>query len=343
VRYWQIWNEPNLSVFLNPQLSTQLTEEPSCPFNSSRVVSAGLYRDLVNASAEALHAVHDDNVVIAGGMSPFCGTNGVVATAPLLFMRKLLCMSDDATPRATCADTTEFDVWAMHPYTAGGPTHEALRPDDVSIGDLPEMRSLLRAAIRAGHVRSKRSVAFWVTEFGWDTKPPDYYAVPLKLHARWVAEALYRMWQDGVNLVTWYGIRDEAANGRSYEQTIQSGLFFRGRTIAQDRPKLSLRAFRFPFVAFPSNGRILVWGRTPWGKRGPVVVEQSSKQGGWKVTARLITDRFGIFQRRLAPVSGGETLRARLPDGSRASVPFSLVRPPDLLVNPFGGPYLPIP
>lgn len=342
VRYWQVWNEPNLSVFFNPQLSTQLTQTPSCPFEPSRVVSADLYRGMVNATAAALHGVHSGNVVIAGGLSPFCGTNGVVATAPLLFMRRFLCMSDDPVPEPTCAGTVEFDIWATHPYTAGGPTHEALRPDDVSIGDLPEMSQLLRAAVKAEHVVSRRSVEFWVTEFGWDTKPPDYYAVPLRLHARWVAEALYRMWLDGVTLVTWFAVRDEAANGRAYEQTIQSGLYFRRRTIAQDRPKPSLTAFRFPFVAFPSGRKILVWGRTPSGQPGSVVVEQSSKTG-WKLVARLRTDRYGIFQRRVAAAGQGDRLRARLPDGSRVSVPFSLTRPPDLLVNPFGGPYLPIP
>jgi hypothetical protein len=342
VRYWQVWNEPNLSVFLNPQLRTQLTQKPSCPFAPSRVVSDDVYRRMVNAAAEALHRIRFDNIVIAGGLSPFCGTSGVVATAPLLFMRKLLCMSDDPVPRPTCSATVKFDIWATHPYTAGGPTHEALRPDDVSIGDLPEMRRLLRAAVKARHVVSRRSVRFWVTEFGWDTKPPDGHAVPLRLHARWVAEALYRMWQDGITLVTWFALRDEAANRRAPGQTIQSGLYFRRRAIAQDRPKPSLAAFRFPFVAFPSNGKIFVWGRTPWGKPGAVVVEQSSKHG-WRAVAHLSTDRYGIFRRRVAAVTPGDRVRARLLNESRASIPFSLVRPPDLLVNPFGGPYLPIP
>jgi hypothetical protein len=296
---------------------------------------------MVNASAEALHSVRSDNVVIAGGMSPFCGTAGVVATAPLLFMRKFLCMSAGLTPKPTCAAKVEFDIFGVHPYTAGGPTKEALRPDDVSIGDLPEVRQLLRAAVRAGHVVGRKPVELWVTEFGWDSKPPDAHAVPLRLHARWVAEALYRMWVDGVTLVTWFGLRDEAG-GRSDTFTIQSGLYFRRATIAQDRPKPALRAFRFPFVAFASGKKIHVWGRTPWGRTGVVLVEQSSETG-WKRVARLRTNRYGIFQRRVTATASGDKLRARLPNGSRTSVPFSLKRPPDLLVNPFGGPYDEVP
>ena len=41
---------------------------------------------------------------------------------------------------------------------------------------------------------------FVVTEFSWDTKPPDKTAVPMKLHERWVSEALYRMYQVGIDL-----------------------------------------------------------------------------------------------------------------------------------------------
>jgi hypothetical protein len=342
VQYWQVWNEPNLSTFFNPQLAKQLTETPHCPFAYGEVVSADLYRAMVNATADALHRVRSDNVVIAGGLSPFCGTRGVVATAPLLFMRKLLCMSGRRDPKPSCNARVAFDVWGVHPYTAGGPTHSAFRPDDVSIGDLPEVNRLLRAAVRAGHVKSNRPVKLWVTEFGWDTRPRDYYAVPLKLHARWVAEALYRMWADGVTLVTWFAIRDDARKGREDGQIIQSGLYFRGRSIAHDRAKRSLTAFRFPFVAFRTGETIRVWGRTPSGQPGIVVVDRSVSSG-WKRVVRLRADRYGIFRRTFGDAGTGDLLRARLPDGSRISVPFSLTRPPELLVNPFGGPYQAVP
>jgi len=303
---------------------------------SGDVVSAELYRSMVNAAADAIHAVQSNDLVIAGSLSPFCGTNGVVATAPLLFMRKLLCMSNDPIPKPTCNQAVHFDIWAVHPYTSGGPTDKASRPDDVSLGNLPEVSKLLQAAVRAGHVVSARPVGFWVTEFAWDTKPPDCCGVPLGLDARWVAEALYRMWLDGVTLATWFLLRDEASNGRPDWQVIQSGLYFRGNTLAQDRPKPPLSAFRFPFVAFRSGRRILVWGRTPWGKPGTVVVEQSAKQG-WKLLARLRSDANGIVFAHLASAGSGTWVRARLVGATARAVPFSLVVPPDLVVNPFGG------
>lgn len=106
-------------------------------------------------------------------------------------MRELLCLSPSLRP--TCSAETRFDVWSHHRYTSGGPTHQAVLRDDVSLGDLPEMRRVLDAAMRAGHVRSAGKPRFRVTEFSWDSSPPDPNGVPTALHTRWVAEALYRM------------------------------------------------------------------------------------------------------------------------------------------------------
>jgi hypothetical protein len=336
VRFWQVWNEPNVSLYLNPQLASQLTKRPAYPFDPADVVSPDAYRDLVNSMYAAIHRVHADNVVVAGGLSPFSATKTLVAVGPLLFMRRLLCMSGGARPRPVCGRTIHFDVWSTHPYTTSGPTGHATLPDDVSIGDLSKMSSLLDAAVAAHRVVSARPVAFWVTEFGWDTTPPDCCAVPLALHARWVAEALYRMWLAGVSLVTWFEIRDQSRPGWPDAAILQSGLYFRGDTSSADRPKPSLQAFRFPFVAFSSPAGISVWGRTPWGAPGSVVVEESSA-GGWKRVAGLRTDRYGIFETVVrSPYRG--PLRARLVGGTTSSVPFSLRVPPDLHVNPFGGP-----
>jgi hypothetical protein len=323
VRYWQVWNEPNLSVFLSPQ------------FEGSDAVSPEIYREMTNVFARAVHGVHADNVVIAGGQAPFGKpiTRRVtyVGVSPLRFMREMLCMTGRTNPRPSCSQRAEFDIWTHHPYTAGGPTKQANNPDDVSLGDLPEMRRLLEAAIAAHHVVSRQSVRFWVTEFSWDSNPPDPKGVPARLHARWVAEAMYRMWKSGVSLVTWFLVRDEPlASSRN-----QSGLYFNsGGSYANDRPKLALTAFRFPVVAFPSGARILVWGRTPAGVPGTVTVEQQ-RAGSWFRLASLRANRYGIFTARLRGLSKRGSLRARF--RSSTSLPFSLVKPPDFrLQTPFG-------
>ena len=173
-----------------------------------------------------------------------------------------------------------------------------------------------------------------MTEFSWDTSPPDPKALPIKLQARWTAEALYVMWKAGITMVTWLDIRDHP-----YPQNaVQSGLYFAGPTLQQDRPKPTLSAFRFPFVAYARKGGIFVWGRTPWGKPGRVVVYQSST-GRWKQRAFLTANANGIFS---GMVKGTKTgfVRAQLAVGGKAangrSLGFSLKQPPDRLIPIFG-------
>jgi hypothetical protein len=310
IRYWQVWNEPNREYFLSPQYAGDV------------MVAADWYRRMVNAFADAVHGVDPSNFVVAGGTAPF---RRLGHPAPLAFMRAVLCMSR-RPHRPTCAAGAEFDAWAHHPYTSGGPTRQAFAPDDVSIGDLPEMRRLLRAAGAAGHVVARRTAELWVTEFSWDTRPPDRWGVPTPLHARWVAEGLYRMWRSDVTTVTWFLTKDEPVTRTPY----QSGLYF-----ADGRPKLAWQAFRFPVVAFPVGRRVYVWGRTPWGQPGRVIVQQKTSRR-WRTVAAASTNGYGIFSRRLRIARRG-FVRARLAGGSASSVPFSLRKPRECYVNAFGG------
>ena len=52
-------------------------------------------------------------------------------------------------------------------------------------------RRVLNAAIKAHHIASRHAVQFWVTEFSWDSNPPDPCSPPFSLLSRWVPEALY--------------------------------------------------------------------------------------------------------------------------------------------------------
>jgi hypothetical protein len=319
VRYWQAWAEQNLIFHLNPQ---RIDGRPFAPI---------WYRAMLNSFSAAVHSVHADNAVVTGGLAPFTTFTGKGrrwGLGPLEFMRVMLCMSKRLKP--TCSARSHFDVWAHHPYTSGGPNHHAWGPDDVSIGDLPEMRRLLDAAVRNGRVASVRRVRFWVTEFSWDTRPPDPNGVPLREHARWVSEALYRMWQSGVSLVVWLQLRDHPMS----LAVEQSGLYFRGRTIEQDRPKPALRAFRFPFVALPEKGRVVVWGRTPTSSRGAIVLERAFR-GGWARIAVLRADRNGIFRRSFkAGVPAGVRVRATF--AGEKSLVFTVRKTRDRPMYAFG-------
>jgi RimJ/RimL family protein N-acetyltransferase len=242
VRYWLVWNEPNLTTYLAPQVA------------GKKLVGAARYRSMVNAFAAAAHSVRRDNVVVAGLVAPFTFRKD---PGPLTFMKAVL------------AGRTEFDVWAVHPYTSGGPRHHAQKSSDLSLGDLPRARSVLDRAVHAHHIASSHAVQLWVTEFSWDSKPPDSHGVPVGLEAQWVSEALFRAWQAGVSMFTWFLLRDDTR-----ATPFQSGLYFRSW-----QAKPALAAFRFPFVALRRSSSVYVWGRTPGGRPATAVIER--KSGRW--------------------------------------------------------------
>jgi hypothetical protein len=311
VRLWLVWNEPNLIMFLTPQ-----TE-------NGTLTAADWYRQMVNAASDGLHAVKPDNVVVAGALAPY--VNG--ATAPLDFMRSFFCVE----PK--CSEPARLDAWSVHPYTFGGPTHMPATPNGIALGNLDTVLPFLRDAQQRGELVSKHPVQLWVTEFSYDTNPPDPRALPLSLQARWTAQAFYEMYRSGVTVATWFLIRDLPLSSSPF----QSGLYYAGPTVAADRPKPTLTAFRFPFVALVDRTGTTIWGRTPFGTPGTVVVERHGQGAGrWRPVLTLQTDRYGIFQRRLTTTSTVGFMRAQLLPGKEASLAFGLKPVPDRHIYPFG-------
>ena len=318
VHVFQVWNEPNLSLNLSP-------------------VSASTYRRMVNAVADAVHAVDPTNLVVAGGLEPVghkkTKKRNWNSVAPLAFMRSLLCVSKGKHPHATCHDPVHFDVWSHHPYTHGGPFGHASVPDDIELGDLPKMRAVLQAGVRLHHVVSAQPVRFWVTEFGWDTNPPRPNAASLSLAARWTAESLHQMWLSGVSLVTWFLLQDYKS-----PSPFQCGLYFYSPSLDEVKPKPVLTAFRFPFVAYLRKGSVTVWGRDATSDDKIVTIQvRHGKRGTWRTVASIASNRYGIFR-------AGMRLRASKRDwvratavGSGTSLAFSLTRPTNpAFIGPWG-------
>jgi hypothetical protein len=290
---------------------------------------------MLNAFSKAVKGVSPSNVVIVGGLAPYGiqekgeAINDVLSVAPLRFMRELLCVSAGPKPRPTCSTKVSFDAFAVHPYTWGDPQHTAYSPDDVAMGDIPEVQALLASAWRLERIAAKSLPPLWVTEISWDTNPPDPNSVPIAIQTRWTSEALYRMWRDRVAVIMWFLIRDQT------DGPFQSGLYFAGATLAEDRPKPTLTAFRFPFVAFAQGTGTLVWGRVPTSDARPVVIER--KVGArWKRVASVRSNRVGIFEQVLPLSDRTGFLRARVGGGPGRSVPFDLKPVEDFRVSPFG-------
>ena len=323
VRYWAIWNEPNLRKYLSPQVVGQ------------KAVAPATYRALLNAGANAVHGVAASNVVIGGETSPF-GAPPSQRARPLKFMEQVLCVSDKPDKRvngawtykykSACKTKVKFDIWSQHPYTEGGPTVKANTHGDLPLGNMNDMRDVLNTAVRANHVVAPHGVRLWITEFSWDSKPPDPGGVPTALEARWVSQTLYQLWKTGVSMLTWFIVRDQPYPDSFY----QSGLYTYSPGNSDDptldRPKPALTAFRFPFVAVPvSKAAATIWGRTPDSSSDRVQIQRKSG-GQWKLVKTLQANGAGIFQARINP-AGSTVFRARLSNGKDTSIPFSLIEP----------------
>jgi hypothetical protein len=277
-----------------------------------------------------MHAVDPTNVVIAGGLDPYghpkSGNQKWYAARPLAFMRSLLCLSKGSHPHRTCNDSIHFDVWSHHPYTPyidGGPFAHAKVSDDVELGDLPKMRSLLQAGVRLGQVVSAQPVQFWVTEFGWNTNPPRKHSPSLGLAARWTAESLHQMWLSGISLVTWFLLED-----LPHPSYYQSGLFFRSSSVDQARPKPMHTAFRFPFVAYLKKTKVSIWGRVATSDAQVVNVQQrQGKKGAWRTVARVRANQYGIFKATFRLKATKKDWLRAVATGSGKSLAFSLTRP----------------
>ncbi len=326
VRYWEALNEPNLSLYFQPQ------------FDGGRPVSPDLLRVLQNTFYEAVKAVDPTTIVLLAGLGPLEVPNYTIG--PMRFTRLLLCMRGGAKPRPTkgdCEGGVHFDIFDIHPYTTGGPTHTG-GPNDIEMGDLAKIQRLLAAADRAGRIQGAfKRTPLWITEFGWDSKPPDPGGLPMKIEVQWIAEALYQAWSHKVNTFMWYSLFDQEPDPRvPYNISLQTGLYFWAPQVADQKPKQAMYAFRFPFVALRHGKGLKVWGRTYNSKAGRVVL-QAKRGKRWRQIAALRADSAGIFRGFVKTRYGKDKKgRVRARFGRESSPAFPMRRVGDFYQPPFG-------
>ncbi|MGN6869072.1 MAG: hypothetical protein ACTHMY_11795 [Solirubrobacteraceae bacterium] len=301
VRYWQPWNEPNLSLYLSPQWTPSGSGwAPASPV---------IYRGLLNAFYRAVKRVSSSNFVVTAGTAPYGDPPGGQRMPPVAFDRALFCLRNNARLTPTrCPDPPHLDALSHHPYGIQGPLWHALNPDDAAVPDLGKIARVLHAAERAGHVAPTGPKALWVTEISWDSSPPDPNGVPVAEQARWLEQALYVLWRQGVDTVLWLQIVDSPPIP-SYGRTYQAGLYYLDGTA-----KPAAEAYRFPFVTRRLDHlHIQLWGRAPQGGR---IALEAQRHGRWVVLRRLRVRTGQIFQAVL-PTRGRTVLRAQAdPDTS---------------------------
>ena len=308
----QIWNEPNTSGQITPQ------------FDGTTPVGADIYRGMLNAAYPAVKLVNPKVQVVTGGTDPYGDppggpypAPGVERIQPVQFWQRLLCVSPVKTKKtskkktaakvryvrtAGCPSPVRFDVLGHHPIdnTGAGPLASGPRPGDASTPDLGRVVSVLRGAESVGTTSGGRHPV-WVTEFWWDSNPPNPSGAKLPVQARWIEQSLFLFWKAGANTAINFRFTDTSERPK-VRAGLQSGVYFQ-----DGRPKPSLTAVRFPFVTERINRQSLfAWGKAP--QTGKLVI-QRKQRGRWAPVKKLQVRKGAVFVTKLR-LAGNQRLRA---------------------------------
>ena len=225
VRFWTAWNEPNAPNFLKPQYKRM----------GGRYViwSARQYAKMCTAVFKGVHSAEASAVVSRGKVA--CGVTNPGgnnrprgargAPTPLNFMRTMR------------AGRPKFDVFAHHPYAAT-PRETPTSPPSGGRGrvTLGNLGVLIKEMSRLGW-GSKR---IWLTEYAYQTKPPDRrFGVLATKQAAYLKQS-YKIAKKTrrVDMFVWFLLKDELDVGRW-----QSGLIWSFGTKDGDK-KPAYAAFR---------------------------------------------------------------------------------------------------
>ncbi len=182
IRYYQLWNEPNIYP--------EWGEQP---------VSPEAYAELLKAGATAARAADPNVVIIAGALAATIDLDGTVQAgrnfSDLLFLQRMY--DAGAAPY--------FDIMAVQGYGLwSGPTDRRMHPRVINVSRHLYIRDLM---VKNGDAHKP----IWISEMNWNAAPPDveprYGRVSLEQQARYLPLAYRRVIREwpwiGV-AATWY-------------------------------------------------------------------------------------------------------------------------------------------
>jgi len=308
VELWSIWNEPNLGKLLKPL------------YQGRALASPQVYRGLYLSAYRGLRRARVRKPIVLGELAPQSNRNRSVGTiAPLRFLRAMLCLDDAYRPVRVggrrCAKVPAQGV-AIHPYsTILGPFYNPLIDmDNVTIKVLDRLTAAIDKAARAGALSGRLPV--YVTEFGVQSEPDDFYGVPLAVQSdyRSISERIAYL-NPRVKSFSQYLLHDDESRG-DYS-AFESGLFLHG----SDEPKPAFFGFRLPLVVVTGSAnarRATLWGLVrPATRAGTVRLAYRDGGGAW---TDFGTQRFGAggyWTKQVATRAGREwRVSWTAPDGT---------------------------
>jgi hypothetical protein len=284
-----------------------------------------VYRRLLYAASDGLGASgHGSDQLLIGELLPFArsGRTGSTKLRPLTFLRELACVNGKFRPyRGKAAKLRgcggKFRKLpgtglAFHPYTlGGGPDIKTPNKDDASISTLSRVTKTLDRLHSKGRL-AKRKMPLWITEFGFQSSPPDHFATPLSRIPGFMGQSERIAYKNRrVASYSQYPLLDDADLGG-----FQSGLRFKNGKAK----KGVYAAFAHTIYAAKRGSRVEVFGCERAAGNGTTVTIQGrvGKKGKWKALGTASTNALGYFDRKVR-FSPGKRSQLRYRAGSATS------------------------
>ncbi len=188
VKFYSVWNEPNLEQFLAPTFDAK-----------GRPVAQKAYAKLYRAAYAGLKAGSPSAEVGVGETSPRGKDKpspGPIqdSLAPATFARLL----------SLQRPKIKFDAWAHHPYSVlgQGPLQKARYPN-VHLTQLPQFLKDMRKWYG-------KNVVLWISEYGFETKPGEPRGVAAVQQAAYVRQTIDMLQRiPNVKMFIWFILRDD--------------------------------------------------------------------------------------------------------------------------------------
>ncbi len=321
VALWSLWNEPNLEHYLWPQL--QRTRHGVVDLAAAR------YRRLWIAGQRAI-ARYDPpsrNKVLFGETAAI--------SSPMDTLYAALCLDEQGRPfRGTmrrlqgCANASRLPIagLALHPYNnfaVGSVFTRSFTKDSLPMAYLGRARTLLARAVRHRRVAPGRPI--YITEFGFQSSPPDPFGAALGLsrQATAINEADRLFFADSrIRAVAQYELFDVADPA-----DFNTGLRFN-----DGEPKPAWAAYRMPLVVTKLAPDVVeIWGQVrPAVGRVRAQVTIARGAGAGTPVGRPLTNAAGYYRFKLRRHGAarlryraswtdplGESLRSRVASAGR--------------------------
>ena len=315
VSRWSIWNEPNQSNWLYPQ--REKVHGHIIP------TAAVIYRNLFRSATAALQATgHGGDQILLAESAPLGRTTGSLPKrflTPVQLYQGIFCLDSrgrklrgriakDTGCSGSYAKLAATGI-AHHPYNRGGSQPPLSRPaaGEITISTLSRLKSVLAQGARAHRIAP--NLPIYLTEFGFQTDPPDtIFGVSLARQALWLNQSDYIAYRDPrVKAVAQYELFDEPDL-----DVFQTGLRFNN---GKDKP--SLAAYRLPIWVTRHGSGVRVWGqvRPADGTPQQVVIQNGNRS--FKDVQTVTTTADGYFQVNVARQPGPKwRLAWKSPDGT---------------------------